>query len=143
MKHVNNSALIDSVFSTLTLCNDTGYKKDAMEALDEIKRRLPSDEEREAISTRINNDGNGNPRYVAHFLKFITPEDEAWAKEMEKKGSTLKFAISYQYERALARAKKLGGKKFHNKQYGGGIVFQCYGEKEMRELAEHAKAIKL
>jgi hypothetical protein len=23
-------------------------------------------------------------------------------------------------------ANTLGGKKFHNKQYGGGIVFQCY-----------------
>ena len=34
--------------------------------------------------------------------------------------------FSRNYEDALAIAKTLGGKKFHNKQYGGGIVFQCY-----------------
>jgi len=30
--------------------------------------------------TRINNDGNGNPRYVCHFLNFITDKERetAW-----------------------------------------------------------------
>jgi hypothetical protein len=31
------------------------------------------------------------------------------------------------YEAALALARQIGGRKYHNKQYGGGIVFQCYG----------------
>lgn len=53
--------------------------------------------------TRINNDTNGNPRYVFHFLK-----------------------LSNNYSEALFLAKKIGGKKFHNKQYGGGIVIQSY-----------------
>jgi hypothetical protein len=53
--------------------------------------------------TRINNDVNGNPRFVIHFLQ-----------------------LSDSYERALYLARQLGGKKFHNKQYGGGIVFQSY-----------------
>ena len=53
--------------------------------------------------TRIKNDINGNPRFVCHFLHF-----------------------SRNYNDALYLAKKLGGKKFHNKQYGGGIVFQEY-----------------
>ena len=52
---------------------------------------------------RIKNDVNGNPRHVCHFLMF-----------------------SSNYAEALAIAKPLGGKKFHNKQYGGGIVFQSY-----------------
>jgi len=52
---------------------------------------------------RIKNDVNGNPRHVCHFLHF-----------------------SRNYEEALFIARKLGGKKFHNKQYGGGIVFQEY-----------------
>lgn len=64
--------------------------------------------------TRINNDVNGNPRYVCHFLNFL--------KEGEKG-----------YELALARSRKLGGKKFHNKQYGGGIVFQSYNIRELTE----------
>jgi len=33
---------------------------------------------------------------------------------------------SFKYEEALNIARTLGGKKFHNKQYGGGIVFQSY-----------------
>lgn len=54
--------------------------------------------------TRVDNDSNGNPRYVLHYL-----------------------ALSDNYNDALYIAKKLyGGKKFHNKQYGGGIAFQTY-----------------
>jgi hypothetical protein len=53
--------------------------------------------------TRIKNDINGNPRYVIHFLD-----------------------LNNDYENALKTARKLGGRKFHNKQYGGGIVFQSY-----------------
>ena len=52
--------------------------------------------------TRINNDGDGNPRYVCSWLNFGTET----------------------YEQALVLAKSLGGRKFHNKQYGGGIVFR-------------------
>jgi hypothetical protein len=61
--------------------------------------------------TSVNNDVNGNPRYVCHFLNLLTA-DELYSTE----GT---------YERALWRAKKIGGHKFHNKQYGGGIVFSC------------------
>lgn len=53
--------------------------------------------------TRINNDINGNPRYVCHFLN-----------------------IAKTYEEAVKLANTIGGRKFHNKQYGGGIVFQSY-----------------
>ena len=55
--------------------------------------------------TRVNNDVNGNPRYVCHYFKLNTQS------ELD--------------DLALARSRKLGGKKFHNKQYGGGIVFGC------------------
>jgi hypothetical protein len=53
--------------------------------------------------TTVKNDVNGNPRYVLHFLN-----------------------VADTYSEALFIAKKLGGKKFHNKQYGGGIVFSTY-----------------
>lgn len=53
--------------------------------------------------TRVNNDTNGNPRFVLHFLK-----------------------LADKYDNALIIAKNQGGRKFHNKQYGGGIVFQSY-----------------
>ena len=55
--------------------------------------------------TQINHDINGNPRYVCHFLNFIKDDEKA------------------SYEVAIKRANKLGGRKFHNKQYGGGLVF--------------------
>jgi hypothetical protein len=55
---------------------------------------------------RVNNDVNGNPRYVFHFLN-----------------------IADNYSDALKIAKKFGGKKFHNKQYGGGIAIQSYNLK--------------
>jgi hypothetical protein len=33
----------------------------------------------------------------------------------------------------LKRARKIGGKKFHNKQFGGGIVFQSYSDNELEK----------
>lgn len=66
--------------------------------------------------TRVNNDVNGNPRYVCHYLNFAND-----------------------YEIALKMAKKLGGKKFHNKQYGGGIVFQSYNIYDLSSKIEQLK----
>lgn len=34
------------------------------------------------------------------------------------------IGLSERYNIALSLAKTLGGRKFHNKQYGGGIVFR-------------------
>jgi hypothetical protein len=34
--------------------------------------------------------------------------------------------ITQKYNLALSRAKTLEGRKFHNKQFGGGIVFTSY-----------------
>jgi hypothetical protein len=61
--------------------------------------------------TRINNDLNGNPRYVVHFLNVLNSEEQSF----------LPFNKKYEY--ALKKAKTIGGKKYDNKQYGGGIVF--------------------
>lgn len=69
--------------------------------------------------TKIKHDVNGNPRYVCHFLALNTRE------ELDKAGAEW-IGISEKYNLALARSRKLGGRKFHNKQYGGGIVFQSY-----------------
>ena len=66
--------------------------------------------------TRVNNDVNGNPRMVVHFLQLLTKE--------ELNSNLLPLGIKY--DLALIRAKTVGGKKYHNKYYGGGIVFQEY-----------------
>lgn len=64
--------------------------------------------------SRMNNDANGNPRYCIHFLALNTPAENA-----DNSGDF----ITRKYNLALARARKLGGRKFHNKQFGGGIIF--------------------
>jgi len=81
--------------------------------------------------TRIANDVNGNPRYVCHFFNLLTEEEKYkdYAKENETGIDAACNSLDRQYEFALKRAKKIGGKKFHNKQYGGGIVFQSHNIK--------------
>jgi hypothetical protein len=77
--------------------------------------------------TRLNNDTNGNPRYVCHFLELIN--------DNECEG----MSITNKYNFALQRAKSIGGRKFHNKQYGGGIVFQSYNLHETIKDIQDAK----
>ena len=66
--------------------------------------------------TRVNNDINGNPRYVIHYLQ-----------------------LADNYERALYLSRQLGGRKFHNKQYGGGIAFQSYNTEILAERIAQIK----
>jgi hypothetical protein len=77
--------------------------------------------------TRVNNDINGNPRYVCHFLNFITDNDD-----YDKTG--VYIGIDNKYRLALERAKKVGGKRYHTKRYGGGIVIQSYNIQEDERL---------
>jgi len=84
----------------------------------------------QADFSRMNNDVNGNPRYCIHFLALNTPAENA-----DYSGDF----ITRKYNLALARARKLGGKKYHNKQFGGGIVFTTYN---LRELCEQINAIR-
>ncbi|MFN8356303.1 MAG: hypothetical protein U0Y10_17730 [Spirosomataceae bacterium] len=76
--------------------------------------------------TKINNDANGNPRYVVHFLDLLIPTDKH-------------HPLEEQYNIAVKRANKIGGKKYHNKSYGGGIVFQSYN---INDLAKKIDKIK-
>lgn len=64
--------------------------------------------------TRVNNDVNGNPRYVCHFLTF---DIHGWQSNID---------ISERYALAVKLAKSIGGRKYTAKSYGGGIVFQSY-----------------
>ena len=77
--------------------------------------------EKEVSFYRMNNDINGNPRYACHFLELLTEQDREQQRENKES-----FIVNSMYELALNRAKAIGGKKFHNKQFGGGIIFQSY-----------------
>ena len=72
--------------------------------------------------TRVNNDANGNPRYVVHYLALLT--------DKEKYGPHLPNG----YEIALKRSRAFGGKKYRGKDYGGGIVFQSYNTQVEAEM---------
>lgn len=92
--------------------------------------------------TRVNNDVNGNPRYVCHFLTFIKNGDrEQIQNDFAASLSRNPFLFTgFEYDLAMERARTIGGRKFHNKQYGGGIVFQSYNiadtERQILELME-------
>lgn len=89
--------------------------------------------------TRINNDVNGNPRYVCHFLSLVNENDREEAERLESVAKPFKFSISHLYDIAVNKSREIGGRKFHNKQYGGGIVFQSYNN---NDLAERINEIK-
>ena len=78
---------------------------------------------KESDVLRVNNDVNGNPRYVVHFLHFLT------AKEKEDAGFS-------GYSLAVKRANAwIGGKRYRAKSYGGSIVFSSYNvESECRHV---------
>lgn len=67
---------------------------------------------------RVNNDINGNGRYVVHFLAI--PIDES-------------VPVLNRYDEALKKARTIGGRKYTAKWFGEGIVFQSCS---LRELAE-------
>lgn len=72
--------------------------------------------------TSINNDTNGNPRYVCHFLDLLSDKEQDEIRANSKPFQS----VSDMYAEAVFKAKKIGGKKYHTKNYGGGIVFQSY-----------------
>lgn len=66
-------------------------------------------------------DVNGNPRYITHFLNFLSQ------KEIDRHYKVYGFnALHAMYVTACTRANKVGGRKFSCKEYGGGIIFQMY-----------------
>jgi len=78
--------------------------------------------------TRVNSDVNGNPRYVLHFLKC---EPYVW--------KDYSITLPERYARVVKLMNTIGGRKFHNKQYGGGIVFQSYNMEDTIDYIERAK----
>jgi len=65
---------------------------------------------------QVNNDINGNPRYVIHYLD-----------------------VADTYQKALELSRKIGGRKYTAKWYGGGIVFSTYHlERDLETLLTHA-----
>lgn len=73
-------------------------------------------------------DVNGNPRYVCHYANLLT-----WQEINELSPLAPPHGVSEKYARAIQRAHTIGGRKYHTKKYGGGIVFQSYSLKETEQ----------
>ena len=67
--------------------------------------------------TRVDNDFCGNPRYVTHFFSLLKEDEQTISN----------------YNLAVKRANKLGGKKYRGSDFGGGIVFQSYNLDSLRK----------
>lgn len=92
--------------------------------------------------TRVNNDINGNPRYVCHFFNLLNANERGYTYEGETfdpAKPVLDLELSDKYKLAIKKANKIGGRKFHNKQYGGGIVFQSYSLPELEKYINEVK----
>jgi hypothetical protein len=75
---------------------------------------------------RVNNDINGNPRFVVHFLSLLN--------EGEYEG----IGVLESFDLAVKKARKVGGTKYRGKDFGGGIVFQSYNILETINKAKGA-----
>jgi len=119
---------IFSIISHGTIIGSIALKDDDRQRVNELLKPIEF--------TRVASDVNGNSRYVCHFLSFINEGDKI-------KADTLGISfVSEEYDIALLKAKQLGGRKFHNKQYGGGIVFQMYDSQQLemnRKIRELSK----
>ena len=79
---------------------------------------MTNETENELIDfVKINRDINGNPRVVCHFL-----------------------TIADNYSEAVKLANTIGGRKYHTKSYGGGLVFQA---NDLPKLIECIQRIKI
>lgn len=68
--------------------------------------------------TKVTRDTNGNSRFVCHWTNIN----------------------AHTYTEALSKAHTIGGKKYHNKKFGGGIVFQEY-ESRLPILSDLIKSL--
>ena len=75
---------------------------------------------------KIKNNINGNPRYVVHFMDYLQLINEY--SNYSKKSPEILLEI---YNYAVNHSKKYGGKKYHHKDFGGGIVFCTYSLKQL------------
>lgn len=61
-------------------------------------------------------------------MEFINDKDRLIANEKQEQGDNW---ILYLFNVALKKAHKIGGSKYRGKDYGGGIVFQCYNQNDL------------
>lgn len=89
---------------------------------------------------RINSDINGNPRYVCHFLNLTNEKDRETAQAEAKRLQSFSH-IPFLFNIAMNKARKIGGKRYKGKDFGGGIVFQSYNIQDLENTVNELAAI--
>lgn len=84
--------------------------------------------------TRLNSDRNGNSRWAVHFIDL-----EPQAIRDQLRGQ---LTLEQRYERVLRLAREVGGRKYHNKKFGGGVAFQAY-EFQVPDLIKSIHAMQI
>ena len=82
---------------------------------------------------RITNDINGNPRYVCHFSNLTNDKDREKAQSEAKRLGSFSHT-PFLFDIAASKARKIGGKRYKGKDYGGGIVFQSYNIQDLEKM---------
>lgn len=82
---------------------------------------------------RVNNDVNGNPRYVIHFMAFLPERKSPYLTVND---------MTADYETARQVARSLGFRKYTGKDFGGGFVGMSYNlESEAEAIIKAREAI--
>ena len=117
---------LNKVLASLDTLLYQAYIATPEEDIESIKEKRIAEIEDQLNRHRQPNDVNGNPRYAIHFNAMFS--DNEYTTQILRSES-----VEERYVKAVFRAKKIGGKKFHNKSFGGGIIFQSYNTRMLAE----------
>lgn len=85
---------------------------------------------------RLDNDANGNPRIMTHFLNLISPKQQSKAKDMHPTDMIAAINTMEQWAK-----RKVHGKTYRAEWFGGGIVWSTYiSDKQIDELIDGINA---
>lgn len=81
---------------------------------------------------RIDNDANGNPRIMTHFLNLVSSKQQSKAHDMHPTDMTSTIDTMEQWAKRAVH-----GKTYRASWFGGGIVWQSYlSDKQIDELID-------
>lgn len=81
---------------------------------------------------RTTNDVNGNSRFVVPFIQLFHVDEYTALMETT--------TLEQRYKLAVKRANKIGGRKYHTKNFGGGIVFAT--SLSAKQLGEYLEKLR-
>lgn len=81
---------------------------------------------------RVNNDVNGNPRYVIHYMAFLPERNLQYLTIGD---------LTADYEKARKIANSLGFRKYTGKDFGGGFVGMSYNLESEAEAIIEAREV--